>query len=178
LVHSKTQRQIQRHGCDSTGSTKGQISQTSQTHEGQPLPSHPSQRHPLTSYTSRHIKVSHSHHIHLRGIHLHPTPADASRSVTPITSILEASTYALYQQTHQGQSLSSHPSQRHPLTNYTSKHIKVSHSHYIHLRGIHLPTIPADTSRSVTPITSISEASTYILHQQTHQGQSLPSHPS
>ncbi|KAJ0119875.1 ATP-dependent DNA helicase [Fusarium oxysporum f. sp. albedinis] len=73
-------------------------------------------------------------------------------AIITISSISEAFTYTLHQQTRHGQ------------------HAKVSnHRHLVHPGGVHLRTTPADTPTSVIiAISSISEASTYILNTSRH----------
>jgi hypothetical protein len=98
-----------------------------QTHQGQPLPRISIFARQLTSYITRHIRVSYCLAYQSSHVNLHPTPPDTPGSATALHINLRTSTYFLHHQTHQGQLLLRISIFAGQLTSYTTRHTKVSY---------------------------------------------------
>jgi hypothetical protein len=99
----------------------------------------------LTSYTTRHTKISYSSHINVR-----------------------RSTYVLHHQTHQDQLQPRISMFAGQPTSYTTRHTKISYSLAYQCLQVNLHTTSPDTPRLATASHINVCRSTYRLHHQTH----------
>jgi hypothetical protein len=128
----------------------------------------------LTSYTTRHTKISYSLAYQCWQVNLLSSPPDTLRSATASHINVPRSTYKLHHQTHQDQlqaRISTFPGQ---LTRYTTRHIKISYSLAYQCLQVNLQATPPDTLRSATASHFNVPRSTYNLHHQTYQDQLQP----
>jgi hypothetical protein len=128
----------------------------------------------LTSYTTRHTKVSYCLAYQCSQVNLRATPPDTPGSATASQINVRRLTYFLHHQAHQGQLLPRISMFAGELTRYTTRHTKVSYSLAYQCSQINLPTTPPDTPSSATALHINVRRSTYKLHHQTYQGQLLP----
>jgi hypothetical protein len=144
----------------------------------------------LTSYTTRHTKISYCLAYQCSQVNLRATPPDTPGSATASQINVRRLTYFLHHQTHQGQLLHRISIFAGQLTRYTTRHTKVSYclayqSSQVNLRAtppdtpvsycfadecsqVNLLPTPPDTPRSATASHINLCRSTYTLHHQTH----------
>jgi hypothetical protein len=128
----------------------------------------------LTSYTTKHTKVSYCLAYQCSHLSLQSTPSDTLRSATASYINIRRSTYKLHHQTHQRQLLRRISMFARQLTSYTTKHTKMSYCLAYQCSHVNLHPTPPDTPRSATASHINVRRLTYKLHPQTHQGQLLP----
>jgi hypothetical protein len=97
------------------------------------------------------------------------TPPDTPRSAAASHVNLRRSTYALHHQTHQDQLQPRTSIFAGQLTNYTTRHTKISCSLASPSSQVNLLPTPPDTLRSAAASHVNLRRSTYQLHHQTHQ---------
>jgi hypothetical protein len=128
----------------------------------------------LTSYTTRHTKISYSLAYQCSQVNLQATPPDTPKLATAPHINVRRSTYLLRHQTHQDQLQPRISMFAGQLTRYTTRHTKISYSLAYQWSQVNLPPTPPDTLRSAAASHINVRRSTYPLHHQTHQGQLQP----
>jgi hypothetical protein len=125
----------------------------------------------LTSYTTRHIKISCSLAYQCSHVNLPPTPPDTPRSAAASHINNCRSTYPLHHQTHQDQLQRRMSMFAGQLTSYTARHTKISCSLARQCLQVNLHPTPSDTPRLAAASHINICRLTYPLHHQTHQDQ-------
>jgi hypothetical protein len=99
-----------------------------QAHQDQPQPRVSMFAGQLTSYTTRHTKISYSFAYQCSQVNLRPTPPDTLRLATALRINIRRSTYRLHHQTHQDQLQPRILMFAGQLTIYTTRRTKISYS--------------------------------------------------